>query len=113
MPFQLGSWAISVVHCVMASTNTRSKNSSRGSTPSPSRSTSPRWGRCRGDAVIRVSLAPSHRTGQPYRPAVPSTTLRDLIERQGPVRFDVAVDLMLYGPGGFFETGQGAGRRAD
>src|SRR5258707_868885 len=37
-PLQVGSWAISVVHCVSARTKTRSKNSSSGLT----RSSSPR-----------------------------------------------------------------------
>jgi SAM-dependent MidA family methyltransferase len=43
----------------------------------------------------------------------PRESLDELIARQGPVRFDVALELMLYGPGGFFESGAGAGRRAD
>ena len=47
-PSQVGSWAMSAVHCVMARTKTRSKNSSSGLTCSPSRSTAlsreaPRW----------------------------------------------------------------------
>jgi SAM-dependent MidA family methyltransferase len=40
-------------------------------------------------------------------------SLRDRILREGPVRFDVAVEQLLYGEGGFFATGAGAGRRAD
>ena len=36
-PSQVGSFAISAVHCVSASTNTRSKNSSSGVTLSFSR----------------------------------------------------------------------------
>jgi SAM-dependent MidA family methyltransferase len=39
--------------------------------------------------------------------------VRDRILREGPLRFDVAMDLLLYGAGGFFATGGGAGRRAD
>ena len=39
MPSHVGVRAISVVHCVSASTNTRSKNSSSGVTRSPSRMT--------------------------------------------------------------------------
>jgi len=35
------------------------------------------------------------------------------IEREGPIRFDAYVDLALYGDGGFFTAGAGAGRRAD
>lgn len=36
--------------------------------------------------------------------------LFDRIHREGPVRFDVAVDAMLYGDEGFFTRGGGAGR---
>src|ERR1700736_1837047 len=39
--------------------------------------------------------------------------LSDRIHREGPLRFDVAMDLLLYGEGGFFAAGGGAGRRAD
>jgi SAM-dependent MidA family methyltransferase len=39
--------------------------------------------------------------------------LRDRIHRQGPVRFDVAIDELLYGEGGFFASGSGAGRTKD
>ena len=39
--------------------------------------------------------------------------LADRIHRQGPVRFDVAVEELLYGEEGFFTGGGGAGRRAD
>lgn len=39
--------------------------------------------------------------------------LHDRIHREGPLRFDVAMELMLYGEGGFFTGGAGAGRRAD
>lgn len=39
--------------------------------------------------------------------------LADRIHREGPVRFDVAVDCLLYGEDGFFASGAGAGRRAD
>ena len=39
--------------------------------------------------------------------------LFDRIHREGPVRFDVAVEALLYGDGGFFASGAGAGKRAD
>jgi SAM-dependent MidA family methyltransferase len=39
--------------------------------------------------------------------------LADRIHREGPVRFDVAMEAMLYGEDGFFAAGAGAGRRAD
>src|SRR5882724_7915836 len=42
MPDQVGWCDISAVHCVIASTKTRSKKSSRGVTRSPSRSVAPR-----------------------------------------------------------------------
>lgn len=35
------------------------------------------------------------------------------IAREGAIRFDAYVDLALYGEGGFFTSGAGAGRRAD
>jgi SAM-dependent MidA family methyltransferase len=35
------------------------------------------------------------------------------IAREGAIRFDAFVDLALYGEGGFFTSGAGAGRRAD
>jgi SAM-dependent MidA family methyltransferase len=35
------------------------------------------------------------------------------IAREGAIRFDAFVDLALYGDGGFFSSGAGAGRRAD
>jgi SAM-dependent MidA family methyltransferase len=41
------------------------------------------------------------------------TALTDRIHRQGPVRFDVAMDALLYGEGGFFSGGGGAGRQHD
>lgn len=37
----------------------------------------------------------------------------DRIHREGPVRFDVAMEALLYGAGGFFASAGGAGRRAD
>lgn len=40
-------------------------------------------------------------------------SLFDRIHREGPVRFDVAVDALLYGEEGFFSGGGGAGRTAD
>lgn len=39
--------------------------------------------------------------------------LANRIAREGPVRFDTAMEAMLYGDGGFFAGGGGAGRRAD
>ena len=53
MPRQVGSWAISAVHCVMARTKTRSKNNSSGLTRSPSRRTTP----MRGRWVFDVAMA--------------------------------------------------------
>jgi SAM-dependent MidA family methyltransferase len=35
------------------------------------------------------------------------------IAREGPIRFDTYVELALYGDGGFFTSGAGAGRRRD
>ena len=35
------------------------------------------------------------------------------IRRFGPLRFDAFVEAALYGPGGFYASGQGAGRRGD
>jgi SAM-dependent MidA family methyltransferase len=35
------------------------------------------------------------------------------IAREGPIRFDAFMELALYGDGGFFSGGAGAGRRAD
>jgi SAM-dependent MidA family methyltransferase len=42
----------------------------------------------------------------------PATTLARLIRREGPVPFDVFVEHALYGDGGFFATGRGAGRES-
>jgi SAM-dependent MidA family methyltransferase len=42
----------------------------------------------------------------------PATTLARLIRREGPVPYDVFVEHALYGSGGFFATGRGAGRDA-
>jgi SAM-dependent MidA family methyltransferase len=39
--------------------------------------------------------------------------LTDRILREGALRFDVAMDMLLYGDGGFFSSGGGAGRQAD
>jgi SAM-dependent MidA family methyltransferase len=36
--------------------------------------------------------------------------IRDRIHREGPIPFDVFMEAALYGEGGFFATGQGAGR---
>ncbi|HTA12825.1 MAG TPA: hypothetical protein VK765_05325 [Solirubrobacteraceae bacterium] len=44
IPVQVGVRTSSVVHCVSASTNTRSKNSSSGVTRSPSRRTALTYG---------------------------------------------------------------------
>jgi SAM-dependent MidA family methyltransferase len=40
----------------------------------------------------------------------PAATLARLIRREGPVPFDVFVEHALYGDGGFFASGRGAGR---
>ncbi|MDP9421023.1 MAG: SAM-dependent methyltransferase [Actinomycetota bacterium] len=37
----------------------------------------------------------------------------DVINRQGPLRFDEFLELALYGPDGFYARGRGAGRRGD
>lgn len=42
--------------------------------------------------------------------AGPGARLARLIRREGPVRFDTFVDEALYGQGGFFASGRGAGR---
>ena len=44
---------------------------------------------------------------------VTSRLLSELIIRNGPVPFSVAMDVALYGPGGFYAAGGGAGRRRD
>src|SRR3954471_23330359 len=36
--------------------------------------------------------------------------IRERIGREGPIAFDVFVELALYGPGGFFTRARGAGR---
>jgi SAM-dependent MidA family methyltransferase len=40
----------------------------------------------------------------------PAQRLAALIRREGPVPFDTFVEAALYGPGGFFASGRGAGR---
>ena len=61
MPSHVGVCAISVVHCVSASTNTRSKNSSSGVTRSSSRITAVTRGRrWRCDALTPPSSQPAH-----------------------------------------------------
>ena len=40
-------------------------------------------------------------------------SLFDRIHREGPVRFDAAMEALLYGDEGFFTTGGGAGREGD
>ena len=40
----------------------------------------------------------------------PTAHLTQLIRRDGPVPFDTFVETALYGPGGFFASGRGAGR---
>jgi len=44
---------------------------------------------------------------------VPARHLAALIRREGPLPFDAFVEAALYGPGGFFASGHGAGRDAD
>src|SRR4029077_17799954 len=64
IPSHVGVPAISAVHCVSASTNTRSKNSSSGVTRSPSRSTAEMRGLRRAgeavliDAMLSLCIAP-------------------------------------------------------
>jgi SAM-dependent MidA family methyltransferase len=43
----------------------------------------------------------------------PARDLAALIRREGAVPFDMFVDAALYGPGGFFASGRGAGRGTD
>jgi SAM-dependent MidA family methyltransferase len=43
----------------------------------------------------------------------PARHLAGLIRREGPVSFDTFVEAALYGPGGFFASGHGAGRGTD
>jgi SAM-dependent MidA family methyltransferase len=43
----------------------------------------------------------------------PAERLTQLIHREGPVPFDVFVEEALYGAGGFFASGRGAGRDGD
>lgn len=40
-------------------------------------------------------------------------TIAERIHREGPLHFDVAMAALLYGEGGFFAVGGGAGRKAD
>ena len=64
IPSHVGVRAISVVHCVSARTNTRSKNSSSGVTRSPSRITAPICGRRLGlgvAALTRGAVRPPRR----------------------------------------------------
>jgi NADH dehydrogenase [ubiquinone] 1 alpha subcomplex assembly factor 7 len=42
----------------------------------------------------------------------PASRLTRLIRREGPVPFDTFVEVALYGDGGFFASGRGAGREA-
>jgi NADH dehydrogenase [ubiquinone] 1 alpha subcomplex assembly factor 7 len=42
----------------------------------------------------------------------PAQRLSQLIHREGPIPFDAFVEDALYGPGGFFASGRGAGRSA-
>jgi SAM-dependent MidA family methyltransferase len=46
----------------------------------------------------------------PAEPGGPAATIAERIHRNGPIRFGAFVDLALYGPGGFFARGGGAGR---
>lgn len=67
------------------------------------------------------SAFPSHAAGPDASPAVEpslrsetnSAAIAARITREGPIRFDTFVDLALYGAGGFFTAGGGAGRRSD
>ena len=59
-PSQVGVLAISVVHCVSASTNTRSKNSSSGVTRSPSRITALTCGTRAGRERAVLTFTSSH-----------------------------------------------------
>ena len=46
----------------------------------------------------------------PTRRSGAAVALRERIHREGPIPFDAFVDGALYGPGGFFAEGRGAGR---
>jgi SAM-dependent MidA family methyltransferase len=47
---------------------------------------------------------------EPGGSALAAATIAERIHRNGPIRFGAFVDLALYGPGGFFTGGGGAGR---
>src|SRR5829696_8151112 len=77
-PVQLGSCAISAVHCVSASTNTRSKNSSSGLTRPSSRSTVVRRGRWMRAAVLTTRTLSS---ASPVAGARPDLLAVEAMER--------------------------------
>lgn len=49
-------------------------------------------------------------TSRHASPSDPATLVAERVHRNGPIRFGEFVDLALYGPGGFFSAGGGAGR---
>src|SRR5436309_1390088 len=73
-PAQVGSWDIRAVHCVMASTKTRSKNSSSGITRSPSRSATPIREARVGGAVAMLAN-PRRRGPLSWEASLPSAAL--------------------------------------
>lgn len=49
-------------------------------------------------------------TSPPASPSEPTALVAERVHRNGPIPFGEYVDLALYGPGGFFASGGGAGR---
>ena len=76
-----------------------------------------RHGRRRGR--VPRAVRPRRRSRNPLRLLSgrerpdPARHLAGLIRREGPVPFDTFVEAALYGPGGFFASGRGAGRGTD
>src|SRR3954471_11451990 len=84
MPRHVGSCAISAVHCVIARTKTRSKNSSSGVTRSSWRSTAVRCGVRVRAAVVMGSSCPMPETG-PHQ-LLFYDYVENIVERRGPHR---------------------------
>ncbi len=49
-------------------------------------------------------------TSPPASPSDPAALVAERVRRNGPIRYGEFVELALYGPGGFFHSGGGAGR---
>src|SRR3954465_8314306 len=84
MPRHVGSCAINAVHCVMARTKTRSKNSSSGVTRSSWRSTAGRCGERVRAAVVMRSSCPMTETG-PHQ-LLFYDYVENVVERRAPHR---------------------------